>query len=362
VTRRRTGAVARTALIVGLLTGAILVLGASPASAHGLGGLKPTDYQTRLTGITPEIPGIELEVVDLGTRLRLTNDTAHDVTVLGYDGEPYLRVGPAGVFENTRSPATYFNRSLNPGPAPKRADSSATPVWRKIGGGTTASWHDHRAHFMGTDDPPSVARDRSHRHVIDEFDIKMLTAGTTVTARGEIVWVPPPSPWPWVALAVVLAAIVVALSRTRVWRTVVVGVLLALVVTETLHVVGLWGASTAGAGTKVAESAYSIGGIVLALLALVWISRKGADAAVPLVLIAAIFLFVAGGLSDVTTLGNSQIPSTLPAGLARLLVTITLGLGTGLAAAAAWRLRPTSAPRSASRRAPGRDVPARVAG
>ena len=30
----------------------------------------------------------------------------------------------------------------------------------------------------------------------------------------------------------------------------------------------------------------------------------------PLVLVATIFLFVAGGLADVTTLGNSQVPST----------------------------------------------------
>ena len=35
----------------------------------------------------------------------------------------------------------------------------------------------------------------------------------------------------------------------------------------------------------------------------------------PLVLVATIFLFVAGGLADVTTLGNSQIPSTLPGGV-----------------------------------------------
>jgi hypothetical protein len=349
---------ARAVLVTTVLTGVVLVLGTSPADAHGLGGLKPTDYQTRLTGISPAIPGIELEVVDLGTRLRLSNTTTHDVIVLGYDGEPYLRVGPAGVFENTRSPATYFNRSLNPAPAPKRADPNAPPTWKKIGSGTTASWHDHRAHFMGTEDPPSVARDRSHRHVIDEFDIEMRTAGATLTARGEIVWVPPPSPWPWVALAVVLAVLVVALSRTRLWRTVVVAVLLVLVVTEALHVLGLWGASTAGAGTKLAESAYSLGGILLALLALAWIRRKGADAAVPLVLIAAIFLFVAGGLSDVTTLGNSQIPSTLDPTFARLLVTTTLGLGAGLAAAAAWRLRPARAPGPPRSRA----QPARVRG
>jgi hypothetical protein len=350
---RRAAAItaARGLVVVGMVAGAIVAASASPASAHGLGGLKPTDYQTRLGAIRPTTPGVELVVVDLGTRLELTNRTPHDVIVLGYDGEPYLRVGPRGVFENTRSPATYFNRSLNPAGSapPKQADPKAAPAWKKTGSGNSVSWHDHRAHFMGLDDPPAVARDPSHRHLIDTFRIAMRTDGRTLTARGQIVWVPPPSPWPWVAAAVVLAALVVALSRTEVWSEVFAATLVVLIVTELAHVIGLWGASTAGAGVKLAESGYSIGGILLAVLALVWMARKGTAAAVPVVLIATIFLFVAGGLADVTTLGNSQIPSTLPSWCARLLVTITLGLGAGLAAAAALRLRPQPTARPAAR-------------
>jgi hypothetical protein len=354
VTRRRA---ARALLAVGLLSSALLVAGATPASAHGLGGLTPTNYRTLLTGITPAVPGIELAVVDLGTRLELTNSTAHPVTVLGYDGEPYLRVGPDGVYENTRSPATYFNKSLNPtGSAPpKTADAKAPPRWKRIGDGDTVSWHDHRAHFMGTGDPPAVARDPGHRHVIDHFQIEMRTQRTAMTANGVIVWVPPPSPWPWIVLAVLLAAVVLAWSRTRAWPSVFAVTLVVLAVAEIAHVVGLWGASTAAAGTKLAESGYSIGGVVLAVLALVWMRRKGAHAAVPLALIATIFLFVAGGLADVTTLAHSQIPSTFPGWFARLLVTITLGLGAGLAVAAALRLRPPPvAPAPSSPRVPTR--------
>ena len=73
--------------------------------------------------------------------------------------------------------------------------------------------------------------------------------------------------------------------------------------------------------------------MLLGVLALAWMRRKGAAAAVPIVLIATIFLFVAGGLADATTLGNSQLPTTLPATLARLLVMVTLGVGAGLAVA-----------------------------
>ena len=84
------------------------------------------------------------------------------MVVLGYDGEPYLRVGPRGVFENRRSPATYLNRSRIPTTKPpKSADSSAAPVWHRVSSGTTATWHDHRAHYMGTSEPPAVQRDPS---------------------------------------------------------------------------------------------------------------------------------------------------------------------------------------------------------
>ncbi len=130
------------------------------------------------------------------------------------------------------------------------------------------------------------------------------------------------------------------LARTRSWRTVFVVVLALLTLTEMVHVVGLWGASTASFGTKLAESAYSLAGILLGLLGLGWMWRKGVESAVPIVLVATIFLFVAGGLADVTTLGNSQIPSTFSPWFARLLVALTLGLGAGLALAAAFRLRP----------------------
>ena len=78
-------------------------------------------------------------------------------------------------------------------------------------------------------------------------------------------------------------------------------------------------------------------------------------------LVAAVFLLVAGGLADLTTLGRSQIPSTLPAWLARALVTANLGLGAGLVAAAAMRLRPQGlAPRPPSGRPARREPSASV--
>jgi hypothetical protein len=339
----------RAALVITALVLGIVGVSAAPAGAHGLGGLSPTNYESVLQSVTPSVPGLHVRTTDLGTKVELTNDGTRDVVVFGYAGEPYLRVGPKGVFENTRSPATYLNRSTSITTSPpKSADAKATPVWRRVSSGKTATWHDHRAHFMGGDDPPEVVRHPDQRRVVDNWKIPMRVGNEDVAARGQLIYVPPPSPWPWVVGAVLIAALVVVLSRTSAWRTVFIVALALLTLTEILHVIGLWDASTASFGTKLGESAYSLAGIALGLLGLGWIWRKGAESAVPLVLVATIFLFVAGGLADVTSLGSSQLPSTFSAGVARLLVMLTLGLGAGLAVAAAWRLRPSSPSRPAA--------------
>lgn len=334
----------RRLVAVALLVVALLVATAAPASAHGVGGVQPTNYLTTIGSMEPPVRGLTVEAVDLGTRLRLTNTTAHDAVVLGYDDEPYLRVGPSGVFQNLRSPAVYLNRTLNLTNAqapPKSADPTAPPEWEKIRDGHTVTWHDHSAHYMGTQDPPVVQRDPSQRHVIDRYTVKVRWNGEDLVATGHITWVPPPSPWPYVAVAVVLAAAVVWASRTRRWAAVLAGALCVLIVTETLHVIGLYTATTDTFGTKAFASLYSIAGIVLSLLALWWMRRKGAESAMPLVLLASIFLFVAGGLGDITSLARSQLPTTFSPPFARIIITLTLGLGLGTAIAAAWRLRPT---------------------
>jgi hypothetical protein len=335
-----TGRPARLCVALALTGFLLTVVLASPAAAHGVGGVQPRNYETTLLRVSPRVPGVELSVVDLGDRLSLTNHTDRDVVVLGYDDEPYLRVGPRGVFENRRSPATYLNTALIPTQRPpKIADSSAPPEWRKVSSGATVTWHDHRVHYMGSEDPPVVQRDPSSRHLVDRWVVELRAGDRTVRASGELVYVPPTSVWPSVAVVVVLALVVVLLCRTTRWRATLVIGLGVMVVSDLLHVIGLWDATTASTGTKLAESAYSLVGIALGVLALLWMWRRGAESAMPLVLIAAIFIFFAGGLADVSTIGHSQIPTTLPATFARLLVCLNLGLGAGVAIGAALHLR-----------------------
>jgi hypothetical protein len=320
---------------------AAVVVSAQPAAAHTVPGVQPSNYRTTVDGTTPSVRGLTVRSVDLGNELELRNDTGTDVLVLGYQGEPYLRVGPRGVFRNARSPATYLNQTRNgKTPVPSRADPAAMPEWHQVGSGTTVRWHDHRAHWMGTDDPPAVARNPDQRHVIDHWELQLRRGSQDITVSGDLLWVPGPKPWGWLLGALAAALVVVALSRTRVWRGALAGAVGVVVVSETAHVVATWSATTASFATKIGASVYSVGGIALALVALVWILVRPPYNAIPAVLFAGLIVAAAGGLADLTTLTRSQLPTDVPAVLARLEVALALGLGAGLAISAALRLRP----------------------
>src|SRR5581483_8725164 len=128
---------------------AILLLTAAPASAHTITGVAPTDYRSEILAVTPTWAGVSVRLLDLGNRVELVNTGPTDVVVLGYQGEPYLRVGPSGVFENRRSPSVALNKvtattsaSTTTTVPPANAAAVGPPSWRRTGGGHSVRWRD----------------------------------------------------------------------------------------------------------------------------------------------------------------------------------------------------------------------------
>jgi hypothetical protein len=216
-----------------LVAGAGLVVapvGVRLAEAHKIGELAPTNYETRITAVTPVVPGLSVRVLGKDDELELSNATGRDVVVLGYAGEPYLRIGPRGVEENRRSPATYLNRTrFGTDPVPAEADPRAAPVWRRIRTGQTVSWHEHRAQRMELDDHPAVRADPLRLHVIKPKWTVQLRDGTRrITITGDLRWVPTPvpepapnpSPWGWLGAvaAGVFGLLAGVRGRLRRWR------------------------------------------------------------------------------------------------------------------------------------------------
>src|SRR5439155_23031452 len=133
-------------------TAALLWLGvaAAPASAHSVSGVSATNFHTHLKSVTPAVPGLEVKVVEAGSRLQVTNHSGQEIVVLGYHDEPYLRIGPQGVFQNKLSTATYLNQTRK-GKQPPASAQNAKPGetdWQQISSEPEARWHDHRIHWM----------------------------------------------------------------------------------------------------------------------------------------------------------------------------------------------------------------------
>lgn len=322
----------------------ILALSAAPASAHTVSGSGATNFRTTLDAFTPAVPGLRLAVVENGSRLLLVNGTSTPVVVLGYDGEPYLRVGPEGVFENERSPAAYLNRTLTgTGPVPGTADTTAAPRWRQVSIGHTALWHDHQTHWMGSADPPQVAAAPARFHHVFDWTLGFRHGDRPVTAAGRLDWVPGPSPLRWLALSAVLglSAVAAAIPR-RAWGPGLAVATAALVAVDVAHSAGValavagdptdrWRAFLFG---NVVQLALWTGGLVVA--ALLTRRRVGGLWAAGIV---GVCLGVADGLADAAVLWRSSAPFGWPLWVARTTTAGTVGLGLGLLVAAALAVR-----------------------
>jgi hypothetical protein len=341
----------RRAAIVVAVAALLVAVGAAPAAAHAVGGAQASNYQTRILSIEPVVPGLTVEVADAGARLRVRNRTGREVTVLGYAGEPYLRVGPGGVFENRRSPATYLNRArINPAPPPPDASADAPPLWHRIGGGDTVTWHDHRAHWMGASDPPEVkaAPNRTHL-VVPGWQAELRVGNQPVRVSGDLRWVPGPSPWPWVAIAVAWLLLVMVASRQRRWPqllAVLTGLPIAI---DLLHTVGIWTGTSASTAAKAYASLGSWAGWILGGLAIYRLLGPHPRRASIYLALGAVLMADVGGIGDLGSLYRSQLAVALPDPLTRALVATTLGLGVGLVISGLLlaRSRPRRRPRPA---------------
>ena len=235
-TRGRSGAVlastiaastvlASTVLLAGLLA-ALAALPAAPAAAHGSGPVSDAPYyETTLTGVDSPPRGVSFRVDQAGEWIELTSTSPAGIVVLGYLGEPYLRVTPAGVEENTLSPTVKINQSLFTDALPQGAPPGKTdPVWKRTSATPSVRWHDHRIHWMGGARPPKVAADPVRAHLIGQWTVYAQAAGQPVTVHGTLRWTgKPDDPFGvWVirvaGIGLVLALITVGvILRGRRW-------------------------------------------------------------------------------------------------------------------------------------------------
>jgi hypothetical protein len=331
--------------IVTVAGAAIVFLGlaAPAASAHTISGPRPSNYRSRVVAMSPAIPGISAQVVDLGNKFELTNRTSTEITVLGYLAEPYLRIGPSGVFENLHSQATYINRTRLGGTVPADIDTSpaAVPQWKKISSGDPAVWHDHRIHWMQAQPPPPVAQAPGSFLHLSQQNIVFLFNGQRVAVAVALDWVPGPSGLPWIPPLVVLFAVgVLGAAVPKWWR--LLAVLVALVVlSDAAHAIAFEIPRPGANSTKFVQflggSFVSIAVWIAAVPTVVGLLRRRAEALYGVVFVGLLVALI-GGATDLTALWKSQLPDAGPDWLTRVEVVVALGIGGGIAVGALVRM------------------------
>jgi hypothetical protein len=361
-----------TALLVRSAAAAMVWMAGSalPAAAHGVSGTASSNYRTTLDAIAPEPTGFVIEVIEAGRRLELRYLRGQPVIVRGYDGEPYLRVGPDGVEENLQSPATYVNRTMSgTAPLPDGLQPDGPPRWRRSGSEPVARWHDHRTHWMGAEPPDAVRADPSLVLNISDWELDVVQGDTVHRVTGRLDWVPGPSATAPLVGATFLGLVPVALalwagpraSRRRPVTVAVAAMLGALIAIDVYHLLGI---VTEIRGGSALARFFSVGyaSIVAWLLGLAGAAlalRRRSDG-LYLMTFAAGLVALVGGMADLSSMSKSSLAFAYDPRLGRWSIAVSLGLGLGVAVAAVLLTR--HLPRPVAPDAPGEAGAAGAAG
>jgi len=114
-----------------------------------------------------------------------------------------------------------------------------------------------------------------------------------------------------------------------------------LLVVDVFHIVGLGLANAGDLGDRlvksITQSPYQPVAWAIGILAIVWLRRRRTDG-LALAVVAGLQVGLLGGVADLSVLSNSEVPFGFAPDLARLAVALSVGLGFGLAVAAALRV------------------------
>jgi hypothetical protein len=294
----------RLVLAVGL--GALTALVApATAGAHIRSARTAVDYRadvsTAPTGVTAHVYPADLA-------LGLTVAPGHHAVVLGYVGEPAIRVGDAGVEVNESSPTAAGTGLVKR----QTGQAAGAPSWQLISSRPKVVWHDARVRGL----PPGVTR----RH----WTVPLVVDGERRSIVGELVRVPRPSVLPWLALgalSAVMVAFVLARRRSLI-RTATTALGLVAAAATVVTAADFAFASSANEGAWV-EGANELVFVLVGLAFVIWGSsdtRALAGGALGL-------LALAVGLSKLPTLTHGIVLSALPGQLSRTAVSVAICAG-----------------------------------
>lgn len=175
---RRRGRVTVGGVVAAVLVAGALLLGVTPVSdAHEV----DPSVVTLIDEIVPDVAGLDIAIgTSVTTQLLVANHTTEVLEVLADSGEPFLRIGPAGVEANLASPSWYrTNQPFGAQRPPDVASPDAPPRWALVSTASSWGWFDHRLHpraiasVLGEDRAPT-------------FEVPMRLGATELVVRGHL--------------------------------------------------------------------------------------------------------------------------------------------------------------------------------
>jgi hypothetical protein len=311
-----------------VLAAALLTLTSPvPAAAHiaGAGG-SPSNYRVVVTELRPAVAGVVVTVGVGGQWVRVTNLGAGTIEVLGYHGEPFLRLSAHRVQANelstTAAQTGQVRAAAGLAGTPGSPGLPAPPRWVTLRDGDSVTWTDARIAPAALPEPPARAS--------ATWQLPLLVNGRPVTALGTRELIPPPSPWPWVAALVLLTAGVAAIGWRRDWYRPIAGATTVGVLAFVIHLIGT-GFTPQQNGPVfgwIGVGAVGAFCLIIGTITVVSAARKRDAAAARVITTGTMVLLLA--FTDITALWNSQLPFAGPASLDRALTVLAYGTALGL--------------------------------
>ncbi|HZA17233.1 MAG TPA: hypothetical protein VE645_10160 [Pseudonocardiaceae bacterium] len=320
----------RLAVLATVLAIMFMLINPVPAWAHiaGSGG-SPSNYQATVSGIQPAAPTVGVTVGVGGQWVRVTNQGAAEIVIVGYRGEPFLRLSGNRVEVNQLSSTAAETGQIPGVPA---ADQSAEPRWVQLRDGDSATWTDNRI------DPES----HGDTQASGSWELPLVVDGRQVTVLGTWDRVPPPSPWPWLGALVLLAAAIAAIGWRRNWHRPMAAVIASGILAFVLHLLGTGFAPQQGGPVFgwIGVGAVGAFSMLIGAVAVISTVRKSESAPDRAITVGIMVLLLAA--TDISVLWNSQLPFAGPAVLDRALTAITYATALGLLVAGGRLVRERS--------------------
>ncbi|HEX3454817.1 MAG TPA: hypothetical protein VHS03_09335 [Gaiellaceae bacterium] len=301
-------------LLISAVFTALVVPGVAQAH-HTAVPVVALDYGNRiLTGAMPR--GVHASLQDAGRKLELTVGPKRRVTVLGYEGEPFLRFDRSGVAVYIYSTTAVGLRLVKA--TPPGGLNDLMERWLHLSSGHSFTWADTRVWA-----PASALHGRARV----TWTVPLVDDGQRVDVAGELTKAATPPLWPWLLLgALPLVAAVVAARRKR-WFWAGACSLAAVAGFGTLANLG--GFATGGLSVSADRWVLLAIEVTLIVVALAALLRPRAR----LIAIAALAAFaVLQSLSEVAVFRHGIVVSGLPASAVRAAGALALGAGLGAAA------------------------------